>query len=56
MPLTRSGKVDRRALQDPKVLRPELDVAFISPRMLEGKALVKIWSEVLGLNAARLFL
>jgi amino acid adenylation domain-containing protein len=50
IPLTSNGKVDRRALPDPKDSRPELDMPFLAPRTAKEEQLVKIWAEVLGLD------
>ncbi|MGH7831408.1 MAG: condensation domain-containing protein, partial [Candidatus Binatia bacterium] len=50
MPLTANGKVDRRALPDPKHSRPELDTPFVPAGTFEEKRLVKIWTEVLGVD------
>jgi amino acid adenylation domain-containing protein len=50
LPLTPSGKVDRRALPAPEVVRPELDATYVAPRTPVEEVLVGIWSEVLGLK------
>ena len=50
LPLTPSGKVDRRALPAPDTARPEVEEAFVAPRTpLEGE-ITKTWSQVLGLE------
>jgi acyl carrier protein len=50
LPLTPSGKVDRRALPEPDSLRPELASVFVLPRDPVEKELAKLWSEVLGIE------
>ncbi|HEX4962825.1 MAG TPA: non-ribosomal peptide synthase/polyketide synthase [Thermoanaerobaculia bacterium] len=50
MPLTPSGKVDRRALPDPGSLGLELEGAFIAPRTATEEILAAIWAEVLGVE------
>ena len=50
LPLTGTGKVDRRALPEPSQARPELDNAFVAPRTPVEKALAEIWAEALGLE------
>ncbi|HEU4507241.1 MAG TPA: amino acid adenylation domain-containing protein [Pyrinomonadaceae bacterium] len=47
LPLTPSGKVDRRALPAPDPTRPELESSFTAPRTLVEQRLAQIWSEVL---------
>jgi amino acid adenylation domain-containing protein/non-ribosomal peptide synthase protein (TIGR01720 family) len=47
LPLTPSGKVDRRRLPDPQ---PELASAYVAPRTDTERALARIWSEVLGVE------
>ncbi len=49
LPLTPSGKVDRRALPEPNAQRPELESCFVAPRTPAEELLAGIWSEVLGL-------
>nr|QEO74876.1 AMP-dependent synthetase and ligase [uncultured bacterium] len=50
MPLTANGKLDRRALPAPEGERPELSVAYQAPRSAVEEELVRIWSEVLGVE------
>jgi hypothetical protein len=50
MPLTASGKVDRRALPAPGASRPELARAFVEPRTPPERAIAEIWRSVLRLE------
>ena len=50
LPLLPSGKIDQLALPQPGPERPNLDSLFVAPRTPVEEALVKIWSEVLGLD------
>jgi amino acid adenylation domain-containing protein len=47
LPLTPNGKVDRRALPDSDIARPELDEIFVAPRNPTEKVLADIWAEIL---------
>ncbi len=47
VPLTVSGKVDRKSLPQPEIVSPE---KYIAPRNEVEKTLVDIWSEVLGIE------
>jgi amino acid adenylation domain-containing protein len=47
LPLTPSGKVDRRALPEPTDERPALDVAYVLPRTPLEELLAEAWKEVL---------
>jgi amino acid adenylation domain-containing protein/non-ribosomal peptide synthase protein (TIGR01720 family) len=49
MPLTESGKIDRRALPDPGDTRPALDVEYAAPRTDVEARLAAVWSRALGL-------
>jgi len=49
MPLTASGKVNRRALPAPKA-RSELQRAYVAPNTSTEKTIAAIWAEVLGLK------
>ncbi len=51
LPLTPSGKVDRRALPAPEGSRPALEAAFVAPRTPAEETLAGIWAEVLRLDA-----
>jgi amino acid adenylation domain-containing protein len=48
LPLTSSGKIDRRALPPPK--DPKEQAPFVPPRNLVEKKLAEIWIEVLGME------
>jgi amino acid adenylation domain-containing protein/non-ribosomal peptide synthase protein (TIGR01720 family) len=50
MPLTPSGKVDRRALPDPPETRPELGQEYTEARTKNEQLLSQIWCEVLRLE------
>ncbi|MFI0487359.1 non-ribosomal peptide synthase/polyketide synthase [Actinomadura sp. 9N215] len=50
LPLTGSGKVDRRSLPAPGTARPELAAAFVAPSSTAELALAAIWREVLGVD------
>jgi acyl carrier protein len=49
-PLTPNGKIDRRALPAPDVVRPDLQEAFVAPRSQSEELVAGIWSKVLGLE------
>ncbi|NUK90118.1 AMP-binding enzyme, partial [Streptomyces lunaelactis] len=50
LPLTPSGKVDRRALPEPEGDRPDVDGDYVAPRTEVEQIIAGIWSEVLGLD------
>jgi amino acid adenylation domain-containing protein len=50
VPLTPSGKVNRRALPEPSRTRPDLATPLVKPRTPTEKALSDIWAHVLGLD------
>jgi len=50
LPLTATGKVDRKALPDPGKSRPELLTPVVAPRTPVEKELAAIWAEVLQLD------
>jgi amino acid adenylation domain-containing protein len=50
LPLTRNGKVDRRALPAPGSVRPELEKAYIAPRSEVERIIATIWQELLSVE------
>jgi amino acid adenylation domain-containing protein len=50
LPLTDTLKVDRKALPEPKGLRPEIAASYAPPRNSVEEALAKIWADLLDLN------
>ncbi len=50
LPLTPSGKVNRRALPAPSGARPELETAFVAPRTPVEEELAAIWAQLLGVE------
>ena len=50
LPLTVTGKVDRRALPEPRWERPELEEEFAVPATAAEEAIAGIWRQVLGLD------
>src|SRR5262249_25009945 len=48
LPLTPSGKVDRRGLPAPESFPAGLDVGFVAPRTPTEEIVAGIWAEVLG--------
>src|SRR5262249_26686760 len=50
LPLTTSGKLDRKALPAPENTRPELEETYIAPRTRVEETLAGLWAEVLGLE------
>jgi amino acid adenylation domain-containing protein len=51
LPLTATGKIDRRALPAPPAVRPAIDTPFAVPRSETERAIAAIWAEVLGIDA-----
>jgi len=50
LPLTASGKIDRKALPAPEGTSQELEEAFLAPRTALEARLVEIWEKVLGVR------
>jgi amino acid adenylation domain-containing protein len=50
LPLTPSGKVDRRALPDPEPPKPAEAAVYVAPRNPVEETLAGIWTEVLGIQ------
>lgn len=50
LPLTANGKLDRRSLPPPEGARPELEQAYVAPRIPLEELLVALWAETLGLE------
>jgi amino acid adenylation domain-containing protein len=50
LPLTATGKVDRRALPPPGSTRPALGTPYVAPRTPLEAWLARTWAEVLGLD------
>jgi acyl carrier protein len=50
LPFTPNGKVNRRALPEPELGKPESESAFIAPRTPVEQSLAKIWCQVLKLQ------
>ncbi|MGB7293372.1 MAG: amino acid adenylation domain-containing protein [Thermodesulfobacteriota bacterium] len=50
LPLTPTGKIDRKALPEPETKRPEILQEYVAPRNLLEKKIADIWSEVLGVD------
>jgi amino acid adenylation domain-containing protein len=55
LPLTASGKVDRRALPAPDSSRPEIEEALVTPRTSLEEALAGIFAQVLGLEEVGIY-
>ena len=50
LPLTPSGKVDRKALPAPETSRPNLENSFVPPVTAAERELARIWGDILGLD------
>ncbi|MFF2133879.1 amino acid adenylation domain-containing protein, partial [Streptomyces olivochromogenes] len=50
LPLTPSGKVDRRSLPEPEVDTTQLAGAYVAPRTGAEEALARVWADVLGVD------
>jgi acyl carrier protein len=50
LPVTPNGKLDRKALPEPELARPDLADSYVAPRDEAEQAIAEIWQEVLGLE------
>jgi amino acid adenylation domain-containing protein len=50
LPVSPSGKLDRRALPEPEAVRPELEVAFVAPRTPVEYELARLWTDALDIE------
>jgi acyl carrier protein len=50
MPLSESGKINRRALPEPDFINLGLEASFIAPRSEMEKKIAEIWQQVLGME------
>ncbi|UQA94005.1 non-ribosomal peptide synthetase [Streptomyces halobius] len=50
LPLTPSGKVDRRNLPDPELQSEQLGGEYVAPRTATEETLAAVWAEVLGVE------
>jgi len=50
MPLTPSGKINRKVLPVPQISRPELATTLVMPKFEAEKQIAQVWIEVLGLD------
>lgn len=50
LPLTASGKINRRALPAPGHARPELEGSYVAPHTAIEARLAEIWTEILGVE------
>ena len=50
LPLTPTGKIDRKSLPAPETIRSEMERPHIAPRTLLEQRLVDIWSHLLGIQ------
>jgi amino acid adenylation domain-containing protein len=50
IPLTPTGKLNRRALPEPESTRPELETSYAPPSSPIELTLARIWADVLGIN------
>jgi acyl carrier protein len=55
LPVTSSGKIDRRKLPAPSLGRPVLDTAYVVPRTEVEETLAALWVEVLGLERVGIY-
>jgi amino acid adenylation domain-containing protein/non-ribosomal peptide synthase protein (TIGR01720 family) len=54
-PLTSNGKVDRKALPAPELLKEDTGEHYVAPRTPTEEVLEMIWSEVLGLQRVSIY-
>lgn len=47
LPIDPNGKIDRKNLPKPEIIRPELDAAYQEPQTRYEKVLARIWAQVL---------
>ena len=50
LPTTITGKIDRKALKIPELVRPEMDVPYHEPRNEKEKKIAAIWERILGVK------
>jgi acyl carrier protein len=50
LPLTPSGKIDRKSLPAPEITREALEHVYVAPRTLIEEIVANIWSAVLGVD------
>ena len=50
LPLTPTGKIDRRALPEPEIIALDQATDFVAPRNLTEEIIAKIWAEILELQ------
>jgi amino acid adenylation domain-containing protein len=50
MPLSKNGKVDRRALPEPGRERPEIEEQYVEASSREERVLAAVWQQVLGVE------
>ncbi|HEY0602659.1 MAG TPA: amino acid adenylation domain-containing protein, partial [Herpetosiphonaceae bacterium] len=55
IPLTPSGKIDRKALPAPDGERPDLTATFVAPRTPTEERVAQIWQDVLGLERVGIY-
>lgn len=55
LPLTASGKVDRKALPEPKRVRPNLSDNYVPPRNPTETTLTLVWEQVIGLDRVGIY-
>ncbi len=55
LPKTKHGKIDRRALAEPDISRPQLDDAYVAPRNDIERQLADVWARVLNLDRVGIY-